>query len=71
MLVEKALNDGATIEAILSALEAEKQTVDWLTANGQYVPGIVKWLQREPWRNYVDATSIPQVSDNEEQWESW
>lgn len=70
-LVEKALNDGATIEAILSALEAEKQTVDWLTANGQYVPGIVKWLQREPWRNYVDATSIPQVSDNEEQWESW
>lgn len=71
VLVEKALNDGATIEAILSALEAEKQTVDWLTANGQYVPGIVKWLQREPWRNYVDATSIPQVSDNEEQWESW
>ena len=70
-LVEKALNDSATIEAILSALEAEKQTVDWLTANGQYVPGIVKWLQREPWRNYVDATATPQGSDNEEQWESW
>ena len=71
-LVEKALNDGATIEAILSALEAEKQTVDWLTANGQYVPGIVKWLEREPWRVYVSEPTAPQVSDNEEQpWESW
>ncbi len=70
-LVEKALNDGATIEAILSALEAEKQTVDWLTANGQYVPGIVKWLEREPWRVYVPATTISDVSDDEEKWESW
>ena len=51
--------------------ETEKRTVEWQTANSQYVPGIVKWLQREPWRNYVDATATPQGSDNEEQWESW
>lgn len=44
-LVEKALNDGATVDSILAALEAEKQTVDWSTANGQYVPGIVKWIE--------------------------
>ena len=70
-LVEKALNDGATVDSILAALEAEKQTVDWSTANGQYVPGIVKWLEREPWRSYADANVAPQVPDNEEQWESW
>ena len=50
-LVEKALNDGATVDSILAALETEKRTVEWQTANSQYVPGIVKWLQREPWRN--------------------
>ena len=62
-LVEKALNDGATVDSILTALDAEKQTVDWQTANGQYVPGIVKWLQREPWRSYV--TAAPQAADDE------
>ena len=62
-LVEKALNDGATVDSILAALDAEKQTVDWQTANGQYVPGIVKWLQREPWRSYV--TAAPQAADDE------
>ena len=71
-LVEKALNDGATVDSILAALEAEKQTVEWQAANGQYVPGIVKWLQREPWRAYVSETTVLQVSNTEEQlWESW
>ena len=71
-LVEKALNDGATVDSILAALEAEKTTLDWMTANGQYVPGIVKWLEREPWQAYVSEPTAPQVSDTEEQlWESW
>lgn len=70
-LVEKALNDGATVDSILAALEAEKTTLDWMTANGQYVPGIVKWLEREPWRAYVSETKIPDTSNNEEKWESW
>ena len=56
-LVEKALNDGATVDSILAA---------------QYVPGIVKWLEREPWQAYVSEPTAPQVSDTEEQlWESW
>ena len=63
-LVEKALNDGATVDSILAALEAEKTTLDWMTANGQYVPGIVKWLEREPWRSYVaEATSTEAIED--------
>ena len=51
----KALEEGATIDILLAALEADKQTPDWLTNNGQYIPGIVKWLQREAWRKTIPS----------------
>ena len=63
-LVAKALEEGATIDILLAALEADKLTPDWLTNNGQYIPGIVKWLQREAWRK-----SIP--SEGTEEDEMW
>ena len=53
LLVAKALDDGATIETILAALEAEKQSEDWHKENGRFVPGIVKWLEKENWRSFV------------------
>ncbi len=52
-LVDKALNEGATIGSILGALEEDKQSMDWQIDDGQYVPGIVKWLERESWREYL------------------
>ena len=68
--MEKALNDGATVDSILAALAAEKTTLDWMTANGQYVPGIVKWLEREPWRNYVADTVSTEAIEDKNHWVS-
>ena len=51
--VTKALKDGATIPSILEALEADKQSAEWRQDDGRYIPGIVKWLQKETWRNYL------------------
>lgn len=67
-LVAKALEDGATIESILSALEAEKQSDDWLKENGRFVPGIVKWLEKENWRSFVQQAE-PVLE--EKKWKSW
>ena len=34
---------------------------------GQYIPGISKWLQREPWR---EANLQKAQKENQEQWNS-
>lgn len=67
-LVAKALEDGATIESILSALETEKQSAPWLQEDGRFIPGIVKWLEKETWRSFVQQA---QPEEDEEQWTSW
>ena len=64
----KALEDGATIDAIVSALEAEKQSSDWREENGRFVPGIVKWLQKETWRSFVQQA---ETVEEDEEWTSW
>ena len=69
LLVSKALEDGATIEAILSALEAEKQSDDWQRENGRFIPGIVKWLEKENWRSFLQHQG--ESDEEEEQWTSW
>lgn len=68
LLVAKALEDGATIEAILTALEAEKQSDDWHKENGRFVPGIVKWLEKETWRGFVQQA---ETVEEDEEWTSW
>ncbi|MBQ9210187.1 MAG: hypothetical protein IJ153_00660 [Clostridia bacterium] len=67
-LVAKALDEGATINAILSALEAEKQSYGWQEENGRFIPGIVKWLEKETWRSYVQQ---PEMTEEDEEWTSW
>lgn len=67
-LVAKALNDGATIDSILSALEAEKQSHAWQEENGRFIPGIVKWLEKETWRSFVQQ---PTPVEEDEEWTSW
>ena len=66
-LVAKALNDGATIQAILSALEDDKQSVSWHQEDGRFIPGIVNWLQKETWHSYL-VSSEPK--EEEEKWTS-
>lgn len=66
-LVAKAMESGATVQSFIDALNVEKNSYSWSQNNGQYVPGIVKWLQRESWRNYVKpGTSL----EDDEEWTS-
>ena len=67
-LVAKALDEGATIESILAALEAEKQSYAWSEENGRFIPGIVKWLEKETWRSYVQQA---ETVEEDEEWTSW
>ncbi len=63
-LYAAALSDGATPDAILRALEDDIQSLAWQRDDGQYIPGIVKWLQKETWRSYVQQ-SISEEGDEE------
>lgn len=66
-LFKFALQHGATLESILAALERDKRTETWCIADGRYIPGIVNWLKRESWRDYIKSA----VSGDEEEWISW
>ncbi len=51
-LYQIAIAQGATIETIMEALNAAKQSGAWCMDNGRYIPGIVNWLQKETWRSF-------------------
>ena len=57
-----------TVASNLSALEAEKQSDDWLKENGRFVPGIVKWLEKENWRSFVQQA---ETVEEDEEWTSF
>lgn len=67
-LVAKALDEGATINSILAALEAEKQSYSWHEENGRFIPGIVKWLEKETWRSFVQQA---ETVEEDEEWTSF
>ena len=67
-LVAKALDKGATIDSILAALEAEKQSYSWHEENGRFIPGIVKWLEKETWRSFVQQA---ETVEEDEEWTSF
>ena len=66
-IYKQALRHGATLEIIMTALEAAKSSIAWTKDGGQYSPGISKWLQREPWR---EANLQKAQKENQEQWNS-
>lgn len=51
-LYQMAVDQGATPQAMMDALNAAKQSGAWCMDNGRYIPGIVKWLQKETWRSF-------------------
>ena len=53
-LFAQAYQDGATLDSLMAALEADKNSEDWQQENGRFIPGIVKWLQKEAWRGFVE-----------------
>ena len=60
--------EGATIDSILAALEAEKQSYSWREENGRFIPGIVKWLGKETWRSFVQQA---ETVEEDEEWTSF
>ena len=66
-LITRALSEGATIQAILDALEADKRSVSWQQEDGRFIPGIVNWLQKEAWHSF--PTRI-EPKEDEEKWTS-
>ena len=64
-LVRQAYRDGATSDSLMAALEADKNSEGWQLENGRFIPGIVKWLQKEAWRGFVQASE-----EDEEEWET-
>ena len=60
------MEDGATVDAMIAALEADKSSYTWSKEGGRYIPGIVKWLQKETWRDYLIAAP----AEEEEIWTS-
>ena len=63
-LYREALTNGATPQSIMAALEAEKMSATWVKESGRFIPGIVKWLQKESWRDYL-TQAIP---EEDEEW---
>ena len=64
-LVAQAYENGATPDSLMAALEADKHSEGWQQENGRFIPGIVKWLQKEAWRGFVQASE-----EDEEEWET-
>lgn len=65
-LFQKATNEGATVDAMIAALEADKSSYTWTKEGGRYIPGIVKWLQKETWHDYQVTAPV----EEEEIWAS-
>ena len=54
------LPDDATIDSILSSLEAWKKSSQWKDQGGRYIPRAAKWLSEGHWR------TMPMPAENEE-----
>ena len=66
-LFREATMHGATLEAMMTALEVDKCSEAWLMDGGKYIPGIVKWLQKETWHDYLRREP---PKEDEEHWVS-
>ena len=51
-----------------STVEAEKQSYSWREENGRFIPGIVKWLEKETWRSFVQQA---ETVEEDEEWTSF
>ena len=43
------------IDVLLSALETQKRSRDWIKEGGQYIPYPAKWLNKRRWEDSVDV----------------
>ena len=52
---EKALQKGATLESLVSAVRRQKCGSQWTRDGGQYIPHPATWLNQERWEDEVDG----------------
>jgi len=55
-----------TLDAMFSALEAQKQSEQWQRDNGQYIPHPATWLNQERWDDETNASIANVNTVNEE-----
>lgn len=64
---KKIKPDQELLEEMLSALENQKKSAQWMKENGQFIPNPTTWLNQERWMDEVIAEvyndGIPQGSD--------
>ena len=53
-LFRSAVTQGADLRAFMDCLERDRYTTTWLSDNGKWIPGIVKWLGQEGWREFIN-----------------
>ena len=52
---KKALQKGATLESLVSAVRRQKCGSQWTRDGGQYIPHPATWLNQERWEDEVDG----------------
>ena len=50
-----------SLQNLIDAVEAQKQTKDWQKDNGQFIPYPSTWLNAEGWENEVSADDVQEV----------
>ena len=61
---KKLKPDDEIVQKILSALEQQKKSVDWLKDNGQYVPFPATWLNGRRWEDEIQEVQNGKISGN-------
>jgi uncharacterized protein YdaU (DUF1376 family) len=57
--------DREMLDRMLSALDCQKQSPDWLKEEGRYVPGIKKWLEDRYWERVPAELAVEARSRDE------
>ena len=46
------------VDVLISAIERQKKSADWVKENGKYIPNPATWLNGKRWEDEVDAGTI-------------
>ncbi len=60
-LIFRKLNPSKELLAqMLTAIEAQKQSIDWIKEGGQYIPYPSRWLKRQKWTDQIEVRPAKQ-----------
>lgn len=67
---QKLKPDDELVQKILSALEQQKKSVDWLKDNGRYIPHPTTWLNGKRWEDETTEVNSNGISSTNSQLET-